>query len=136
MEYYCDVMRHLVCKPYSVENLHKMARELGIKRCWFHKDHYDIPKRRIDEIQAKCTLVSPVETLRIIGRLNKMKQMSKKIRCCETCKKYDPGYATIDGVRRTIIEWAFKYATDVDPCWCFQKDVKTCACEGWKSKNK
>jgi len=31
-----------------------MAKELGIERCWFHKNHYDIPKRRIEEIQAKC----------------------------------------------------------------------------------
>ena len=58
MEYVCDDMRHLVCIPYSIDNLHKMAEELGIKRCWFHKDHYDIPKRRIDEIKSKCTVVS------------------------------------------------------------------------------
>lgn len=41
-------MRHLVCVPYSVENLHAMADALGIKRCWFHADasypHYDIPE--------------------------------------------------------------------------------------------
>ncbi len=47
-----------------------MADDLGIKRCWFHggnKPHYDIPKRRIKEIQEKCTVVSSkelVETLR------------------------------------------------------------------------
>ncbi len=58
MKYYCDNKRHLVCTPYSVENLHKMAEELGIKRCWFHKDHYDIPKRRIKEITDKCTSVN------------------------------------------------------------------------------
>jgi len=66
MEYYCDNKRHLVCKPYSVENLHKMADELGIKKCWFHKNHYDIPKRRIDEIKNKCKEVSPREILKII----------------------------------------------------------------------
>jgi FMN phosphatase YigB (HAD superfamily) len=64
--YYYDKMRHLVCKPYSIENLHKMAVDLGIKRCWFHKDHYDIPKRRIDEIAQKATLVSPRDILMII----------------------------------------------------------------------
>lgn len=62
MRFYCDTMRHLVCVPYSVENLHKMADELGIKRCWFHPSrghaHYDIPKRRIEEIQRRCQVVS------------------------------------------------------------------------------
>lgn len=66
MKYYCDNKRHLICVPYSIENLHKMAEELGIKRCWFHKDHYDIPKKRIDEITSKCELVSPREILSII----------------------------------------------------------------------
>lgn len=58
MEYFCDAHRHLVCVPYSVENLHKMAEKLEIDRCWFHKDHYDIPKKRINEITEQCTLVS------------------------------------------------------------------------------
>lgn len=63
-------MRHLVCVPYSVENLHAMAADLGIKRCWFHSGtsypHYDIPKRRIAEIQAKCEVVSARDILRIV----------------------------------------------------------------------
>ena len=66
MEYFCDNLRHLVCLPYTVENLHKMAEELNIKRCWFHKNHYDIPKRRIAEVQGKCTVVSSKEILKII----------------------------------------------------------------------
>jgi hypothetical protein len=55
--YACDSHRHLVCIPYSIKNLHQMAAELGIKRCWFHKDHYDIPKRRIAEITNRCRFV-------------------------------------------------------------------------------
>lgn len=66
MKYYCDEKRHLVCVPYSIENLHKMAEDLGIKRCWFHKDHYDIPKRKIEEIQSKCILVTPRDIVKII----------------------------------------------------------------------
>lgn len=66
MEYLCDNSRHLVCKPYSIKNLHLMAEKLNIKRCWFHKDHYDIPKRRIEEIQSKCDVVSSREILNII----------------------------------------------------------------------
>lgn len=65
MTYYCDMSRHLVCFPYSIENLHKMAEDLGIKRCWFHKDHYDIPKRRISEIKAKCEIVSSKDIVKI-----------------------------------------------------------------------
>ena len=66
MEYYCDDMRHLVCVPYSIENLHQMAQDLNIKRCWFHKNHYDIPKKRIEEIKTKAKLVSPREIYNII----------------------------------------------------------------------
>lgn len=67
MEYLCDTYRHLICVPYSVENLHKMAKDLNIKRCWFHKDHYDIPKRRIEEITNKCKVVSSKEIKSIIN---------------------------------------------------------------------
>jgi len=58
MIYLCDTKRHLICAPYSIPNLHIMAQELGINRCWFHKDHYDVPKRRIFEVAQKCQLVS------------------------------------------------------------------------------
>lgn len=66
MKYLCDDQRHLICEPYSIEGLHKMAEDLDIKRCWFHNNrypHYDIPKKRIAEIQAKCILVNPREIL-------------------------------------------------------------------------
>ena len=65
LHYYCDNKRHLVCKPYSKANLHQMAEDLDIKRCWFHGDHYDIPKRRIKEITSKCNLVSSKDIVRI-----------------------------------------------------------------------
>jgi hypothetical protein len=47
-----------------------MAKELGIKRCWFHNGrypHYDIPKRRIEEILARedVTVVDGHDVLRI-----------------------------------------------------------------------
>jgi hypothetical protein len=75
MRYYCDTLRHLICVPYTVENLHAMAADLNIKRCWFHRGasyaHYDIPKRRIIEIQLRCEVVSARELLAIIkGELN------------------------------------------------------------------
>lgn len=71
MRYFCDGLgRHLVCIPYTVENLHLMADELDIGRHWFHRHpehpHYDIPKRRIEEIAARCTLVSTRDILAIV----------------------------------------------------------------------
>lgn len=66
MTYYCDDDRHLVCLPYSLENLHAMAEDLSLGRHWFHKHHYDIPKRRIEEITAMCTVVSSRNIVRII----------------------------------------------------------------------
>lgn len=62
----CDQFRHLICSPYSIDNLHEMAKILDIKKCWFHKTHYDIPKRRIAEIQSRCQVVSQKELLSII----------------------------------------------------------------------
>jgi len=48
-----------------------MADDLGIKRAWFHKNnHYDIPKRRVAEIQAKCTIVSSKEIVKIIKNVD------------------------------------------------------------------
>lgn len=43
-----------------------MAKKLNIKRCWFHKNHYDIPKRKIEEIQSKCIIISTREIVNII----------------------------------------------------------------------
>lgn len=44
-----------------------MAQQLGIHKCWFHKNHYDIPKMRIAEISAKCIIVSPKQIVNIIN---------------------------------------------------------------------
>lgn len=66
MKFVCDDKRHLICVPYSLENLHAMAEELGIAKCWFHKNHYDIPKKRIDEIKKKCTVVDTKNIVEII----------------------------------------------------------------------
>ena len=62
LRYYTDNRRHLVCLPYSIENLHLMAEELRLHRRWFHNGkypHYDLPIRRIEEIEMKSINVSP-----------------------------------------------------------------------------
>lgn len=70
MTFYCDEARHMVCYPYSVINLHAMAKALGVHRCWFHNSpghaHYDMPMRRIAELTAKCNVVSTRVILRIM----------------------------------------------------------------------
>lgn len=71
MIYCCDEHRHLVCVPYSVENLHLMAADLGIGRHWFHAHprhpHYDIPKGRVAEVRLRCVAVRPRDILAIVG---------------------------------------------------------------------
>jgi hypothetical protein len=57
--YLYDSSRHIVCLPYSLEGLHAMAEALGIKPCWFHRDHYDIPKKRFSRMELeRCLHVS------------------------------------------------------------------------------
>lgn len=76
LTYICDDKRHLICLPYTLVNLHRMAKELGIKQDWFHGDHYDIPKKRIEEITAKCEVVSTrriIAILQAVGIRNKAK---------------------------------------------------------------
>lgn len=62
----CDRKRHLICKPYSEANMLFMATELGINPLWHHKDHYDIPINKIEEVLKRCIIVSPKEIVRII----------------------------------------------------------------------
>ena len=75
LKFYCDNSRHLICEPYSIANLHKMALELNIKKCWFHNSkhpHYDIPKKCIKEIQSKCEIISSKELLLKIKSVTKI----------------------------------------------------------------
>ena len=68
MLFVTDRKRHLICLPYNLVNLHNMALTLEIKKCWFHNNpypHYDIPKRRLKEIEAQCIIVSPKDIIKI-----------------------------------------------------------------------
>ena len=69
LTFYTDRKRHLVCLPYSKENLFKMAEQLNIHKCWYHNGkypHFDIPKKRIEEIEKQCIIVSSIEIVNII----------------------------------------------------------------------
>jgi len=68
IRYLTDGKRHLVCFPYSKENLHVMAKDLDIAKSWYHSKpypHYDLPKRRKVEIEQKCEIVSSKDIVRI-----------------------------------------------------------------------
>lgn len=61
MKIYADRMRHIICVPYTIANLHRMAERLEIKRCWYHRHfwfpHYDSPKKRLDEILVRDDVI-------------------------------------------------------------------------------
>lgn len=61
--YYSTSAHQLVCTPYSVENLHKMAKDLKLSRRNFDRDkhgaQYIIPRRRYKEISAKTLETTP-----------------------------------------------------------------------------
>lgn len=80
--YVCDKQRHLVCLPYSIDNLHTMAENLDINRAFYENKkgkshpHYDIPAKRIKEIQAKCIIVSPRAVLMITkGQIKNLQEL-------------------------------------------------------------
>ena len=63
-----DDYRHLVCLPYSIENLHDMARSLNIGRHFYHAGrhpHYDIPARRRAVLEELVPRVSSTDLVRI-----------------------------------------------------------------------
>lgn len=71
--------KHLVCIPYSVENLHRMAEDLGLPKCHYDNrrpkkgtkrkgrghPHYDLPKKYRDHILRRVLLVSRKDIVRI-----------------------------------------------------------------------
>lgn len=65
-----DNMRHIICVPYSIDNLHRMAEELGIKRCWFHKNHYDAPKRMHAQLLERFGTTCPRVIMAFINEHN------------------------------------------------------------------
>lgn len=71
LKFYMDHMRHLVCEPYSVENLHGMAEFLTIPKHWYHGHrlpHYDIPITMVEDLKSSgiVNYVHPRKVLNII----------------------------------------------------------------------
>lgn len=65
--YLTDGRKNIICLPYSIENLHQMAKELGMNEKYFNKDHYVVPDHMVDEIEDKCGKVS-TQTLFLTAR--------------------------------------------------------------------
>lgn len=69
LRFFTDGARHLVCYPFSLDGLHEMARNLGIKRCWFHANrlpHYDVPKLRVGSLPERVEVITSRQLLAII----------------------------------------------------------------------
>jgi len=41
----------------STEELHKFAAMIDVKRCWFHKDHYDLSQDKFDDAVLSGAIV-------------------------------------------------------------------------------
>lgn len=70
LRYLCDENRHLICLPFSLENMKEMLFQLELKRKGLSKTpgkrFYRIPHERLLEIMAQCELVPAWEILEII----------------------------------------------------------------------
>lgn len=99
-----------------------MAKDLDIKRCWFHKDHYDIPRRRIEEIQGKCEIVSVRKIAEIVGRIKKAKNMPEfKNRENEKTKTEDGRTVFLSRSCAVAVTVFWKYIEKVDETFRQQK---------------
>lgn len=74
LEYYCDNQGHLVCLPYTIDNLHQMANELGLDQSHFKSHpkhaHYLISDNQKDTIMPQCHLVSSKHIIYIVRSRN------------------------------------------------------------------
>ena len=64
-----DGRKNLICVPYSVENLHSMAHDLGIPTRYFDRDKYKIPDVIRDDVEEKCEMVSSQTIFRTIHKV-------------------------------------------------------------------
>lgn len=65
--YLTDERNNVIVVPNSPENMRKMANELGLKRTWLKKDHYQIPYNMFtEELLEKCNKVSSITLFRTL----------------------------------------------------------------------
>jgi hypothetical protein len=66
---YVTDKKHLICVPYSIENLHKMAEKFGIGKSLFKINHYSLSKfneSAIERISKKCRIISTSNIIEVI----------------------------------------------------------------------
>lgn len=50
----------------SIDELHKFAAMINVKRCWFHKDHYDLNEEHFhDAVLAGAIVVTSRELVQL-----------------------------------------------------------------------
>lgn len=66
----CDRHGRLVCVPFSIENLHRVARRLHVKKQWFSGPrrfpHYRVPISLMIEVRVRCEVASTRRVVEII----------------------------------------------------------------------
>lgn len=70
IRYLCDEAGHLICTPYTTENLHVAARHLTLGPLFYKTEpypHYAVPWMRIEDVRAKCDAVEEAAILAIVG---------------------------------------------------------------------
>jgi len=71
LEFFMDSRGHVVCLPYSIENLHKMAKVLSLNKFSFKKDRYVLPDYKIELARIVSHTVKPA-TIETIITKNKL----------------------------------------------------------------
>lgn len=68
--YLTDGVENVICLPYSKENMHKMADDLGIKKSWFKNDRFKVTKEFLDENEDALETVLPTTLFRSIRNIS------------------------------------------------------------------
>lgn len=58
LEFFVNASNEVVCLPYNVNNLHAMAKVLGLNKFLFKTDRYIIPEDRINNLACALNFIS------------------------------------------------------------------------------
>lgn len=91
----CRIWYHLMSDTEG-EEIHEFAVRLGLKRQWFHTDHYDVTQsKRVQAIRLGAKPVSAAELVKMRKR-----RRWKKARCSCIEKPGDEYYCIVHGGSR------------------------------------
>jgi hypothetical protein len=68
---------HLVAD--TREELHAFAASVDVKRCWFHRDHYDLTTtaRRSAAINGGARIVTPRQVVEVLQRTSQRRRKKR-----------------------------------------------------------